>query len=128
MTATYTTLADLVGQEIVLALNGVEPGFDTDALVQAMRDADMIVYVTHEGASQDNGFQLVTDEDGQIPGFWELVEKFDVSDGDFSALRQEAGAHGDWSLVADCDAALAGDEDARLHCTQIINDNRRESR
>lgn len=73
-TRTYTTLAALVDQEIVGALDGVEEGFDLDAFTQALLDQELI-YRTPEG------FALVTDEDGETPGFWLLVQNFD-SDGE----------------------------------------------
>ena len=70
MTATYSTLADLIEREILDALNGVEPNFDTDGFVQELRDQDLIVWT---GA----GFQLIVDEDGMTPGFGALVARFD---------------------------------------------------
>lgn len=36
------------------------------------------------------------------------------------ALRIEAGAHGDTKQVELCDAALAGDADARAKCAKAI--------
>ena len=78
MSKIYTTLADLIDREIVPALDGVEPIFDVDGFTQALRDADLIVYVTHEGAAQRDGFQLVTDDDNQTPRFWDMVAKFDA--------------------------------------------------
>lgn len=72
MTRTYTTLADLVDQEIAPAFGEYGNDYDLDGFVRALRDADVIIYVQH-------GFQLVTDDDGQTPGFWELAATFDTS-------------------------------------------------
>lgn len=76
MTATYSTIRDLIDQEIAGALDGVEDNFDLDGFVQALKDCDLIVW--HDAYRLDQqGYQLVTDEDGETPGFWELVERFD---------------------------------------------------
>lgn len=75
MTATYTTLSDLIEREITPALfdgtESVEPNFDIDGFVAVLRERDLIVW---DDAGQ--GFQLVT-EDGETPGFWDLVQDFD---------------------------------------------------
>ena len=73
----YRTMTDLMDQEIVAALNGVNPAFDIAAFVDELLDTEMIVYRTFQGAAQYDGFELVTDEEGSTPGFWELVEKHD---------------------------------------------------
>ena len=41
-------------------------------------------------------------------------------------LEQEAAQAGDNETVADCGAALHGDEVARARCERLINDNRKE--
>lgn len=78
MSATYTTLSDLIEREIAPALfdgtESVEPNFDIDGFAATLRDRDLIVW-----DESGQGFQLVTDEDGETPGFWELVEEFDAA-------------------------------------------------
>lgn len=78
MTATYTTLSDLTEREITPALfdgtESVEPNFDVDGFVAALRERDLIVW-----DESGQGFQLVTDEDGETPGFWDLVQDFDIA-------------------------------------------------
>lgn len=49
-----------------------------------------------------------------------IASEHELSDSDYAALRQEAGVHGDTETVRDCDAALAGDTEARMRCAQII--------
>ena len=73
MSATYTTLADLVEQEITPALNGVEPNFDTAGFIETLIDLGLIEYVQDQ-----HGFQLYTD-DGLTPAFSELVTEFDLA-------------------------------------------------
>lgn len=70
MTTTYTTIADLIEREITPALDGVEPNFDVDGFAQALRDRDLITW-------NGTGFVLVTNEDGETPGFQDLVAEFD---------------------------------------------------
>ena len=70
MTTTYTTIADLIEREITPALDGVEPNFDVDGFAQALRDRDLITW-------NGTGFVLVTNEDGETPGFSGMVAKFD---------------------------------------------------
>jgi hypothetical protein len=43
-----------------------------------------------------------------------------VTDAQTEALRTEAGAVGDLEQVAICDRALAGDEEARAECADVI--------
>jgi len=74
----HATLNELVEREIVPALDGVGPAFDVDGFVQALRDRGLVVYVTHPGAAQRDGFRLTVDDEGQTPGFWGLVERFDT--------------------------------------------------
>ena len=73
MTKTYTTLDELVQREITDAINGVEENFDLDGFVNALRDADLIVW-----NDEAHGFELITDEDGTTPGFWTLLAQFDA--------------------------------------------------
>lgn len=73
MSTTYATLKDLIDREITPALDGVEPNFNTEDFVKALRDADLIVW--HDIRQ---GFELISDEGGNTPGFWELVEQFDT--------------------------------------------------
>ena len=70
----YTTLADLVDQEIVGALDGVHPDFDLADFVAELRRLDLIVFHT------TRGWGLITDDEGNPPGFWPLVEKHDLAD------------------------------------------------
>ena len=69
-TRTYTTLDDLYTHEIADALNGVEENFDTDGFLHELRERDLIIWT-------GTGFALVIDDEGNTPGFWELVEDFD---------------------------------------------------
>ena len=71
MSTTYATISDLTDREIAPALDGVEPSFDVAGLVSALRDRNLIVWT-------GSGFELVTDEDGNVAGFWELVAEFDA--------------------------------------------------
>ena len=72
MSETYITLADLIEREITPALDEVEPNFDVDGFVQALRDRELINWT-------GCGFALVTDEDGTTTGFWDLVSEFDAA-------------------------------------------------
>lgn len=45
-----------------------------------------------------------------------------VTDEQIEALKYEAGCHGDREMVAICDAALDGDDDARDDCLWVILD------
>jgi hypothetical protein len=71
MSTTYTTLNDLVDREIVPALDGVEDSFDVDMLVKILRDQNAIRWT-------GIGFELVTDEEGNTPGFWAYVQAVDL--------------------------------------------------
>ncbi|MBA3019641.1 hypothetical protein [Propionicimonas sp.] len=68
----YTTLADLVDQEIIGAFVEYGTDYDIDGLVQALRDADHITYINTVPLDQQ-GFQLSIDSDT----FWALAAKFD---------------------------------------------------
>lgn len=69
---TYTTLRDLIDQEIAPALDGVDEGFDVDALVRILRDSDLIVY-------DGRGFTMPGDPDsGATEAFWEAVQAVDL--------------------------------------------------
>ena len=45
-----------------------------------------------------------------------------ITDERIEALKYEAGCHGDREMVAICDAALDGDDDARAECVRVILD------
>lgn len=45
-----------------------------------------------------------------------------ITDRRIRALSTEAGEHGDLEMVAICERALAGDEQARRECTRVIAD------
>lgn len=45
-----------------------------------------------------------------------------ITDDQITALRDEAGVAGDLEQVALCEQALAGDDEARLECVQVIRD------
>lgn len=64
---TYTTMRDLIDQEIVPALYG----FDVDALV---RELDARGLITWDG----RGFVLETDDMGETPGLRDLVREMDI--------------------------------------------------
>ena len=68
MSTTYTTLGELVEREIAPALDGT---FDIDGFVDELRDRDLIVY-------NGRGFELVTDEEGNTPEFWDIAAKYDT--------------------------------------------------
>lgn len=68
MSKTYTTLAELIDREIAPALDDT---FDIDGFVTELRDRDLIVYT-------GRGFELVTDEDGNTPDFWDIAAKYDT--------------------------------------------------
>ena len=58
---------------------------------------------------------------------WEYheVEVYTLTDrSDIAALRQEAGRAGDAEMVAICDHALAGDDDAWAACERVIREAR----
>ena len=44
-----------------------------------------------------------------------------ITETEIDALRTEAAAAGDLAMVAICDAALAGDFDARLKCEDAVS-------
>lgn len=72
------------------------------------------------------------DLDGDIlyPNFTEAARAYEASavellgsefdDASIRGLRAEAGAHGDDEQVSECDAALAGDEEAREECASVV--------
>lgn len=43
-----------------------------------------------------------------------------ITTAQISALRDEAGAHGDLDMVAICDRAIAGDAAAIAECVRVI--------
>lgn len=43
-----------------------------------------------------------------------------ITDTQITALRDEAGNHGDLAQTAICTAALAGDDVARAECARVI--------
>jgi len=47
-----------------------------------------------------------------------------ITDGQVTALREEAGTHGDEVQVRICTAALAGDPTARAECADVIREAR----
>lgn len=80
MSKIYTTLGDLIDQEIVPAISageGVGRRFDLDGFVAKLRDEGLIRYVQFERSAQHNGFELVAAEDGNTPRFWGYVQEFD---------------------------------------------------
>ena len=46
----------------------------------------------------------------------------DITDEQIEALRNEAGEAGDLAMIEICDHALAGDDDARATCAEVIAD------
>lgn len=68
----YTTVGDLIEQELVPALDGVSPNFDVEQLAIWLRQQDLIVF---DEAGQQ--FHLLLDEAGQTPGFWDKVQQLD---------------------------------------------------
>lgn len=49
-----------------------------------------------------------------------MTSHTDITDAQITALRAEASAHGDHSMVEACDRALAGDTEAREECAEAI--------
>lgn len=79
-TRIHATLKDLIEQEITPAITaGEEVGedFDLDGFVDKLREEELIRYVRFEKAAQRDGYELVKDERGETPGFWEYVQEFD---------------------------------------------------
>lgn len=64
----YETLAELIRREIAPALDPTE--FDVDGFAQQLRDMGLIVWV------ERRGFMMVTDEDGETPGFGTIAAGF----------------------------------------------------
>lgn len=55
----------------------------------------------------------------------DVADECDAIDNDaLRALRQEAGEHGDLGMVAICDRALGGDDEAVLECARVIAEAR----
>ncbi len=53
-----------------------------------------------------------------------MTETDEVSTKQIEVLRSEAGAAGDYEMVADCSRALSGDADAWAFCERVIADAR----
>ena len=69
----YVTLGDIVDQEVAGALDGVDPGFDLDGFVDALKERQLIVF------DEDvQVFRIVNDDENGNPAFWALVEEFDA--------------------------------------------------
>lgn len=71
----HTTIDDLIAQEITPSLDGAEPNFDVDKLVEELEKAGFIEYVTTGNLSCD-GFRFVHKDGG--PSFWDLVQQIDA--------------------------------------------------
>lgn len=71
MSKVYTTKDELIQQEIVPALNGVEENFDLDAFVLALDEGGFIVHWA--SLQSEIGWSLEIPEET----FWDLVQDYD---------------------------------------------------
>lgn len=71
----YASLDELVNHEIRPALSQQSPDFDLGSLVRALRNAGLVFWVERRHPAPRSGYALVMDQDGNTPGFWDLVER-----------------------------------------------------
>ncbi len=74
--ATYTTNLDFIHGEIIPALGDYAADFDIDGIWTELRARDLVVYRTHGGAAQLDGFEWA---DGLGEGsLWDVVQNHGI--------------------------------------------------
>ncbi len=71
--SSYTTREDLIAREIIPALGDYADDYAVDGICDALQAAGLVTY------SPGVGFVLATDEDGNTPGFWDIVAAHDLA-------------------------------------------------
>ncbi len=69
----HTTREDLIAREIVPALGDYAGDYAIDDIYDALQAAGLVTY------TPGVGFVLATDEDGNTPGFWDIVAAHDLA-------------------------------------------------
>ena len=73
--ATYATNLDFINGEIIPALGDYAGDFDLDGIWTELRARGMVVYCTHGGAAQLDGFEWA---EGSEDEFWAVVQNHGI--------------------------------------------------